>query len=325
MSKKNIVFTLCAYNYIAQAIVLGNSFRFYNPDIRFVIGLVDRCESELYVIDHEILPVSDVVDSEIFSTINKNYDIVELSTAVKPHYFDYFLNKECYNSVIYLDPDICVYSSLNKIFNLNNDYSIIVTPHYLVPPSENNHFANEISLLSGGVYNLGFACISDSSNCKNFLDWWKAKSINQFYANIDYFTDQLWFNCVNAFVSDSLVLRHVGCNVARWNFHERDVSIVSDKYVVNGSSELVFFHFSGLINLESDFTQKILQKLILQDRHILVSIIEKYVNELNQNNLAQTKSKMPFYGRHDKSPLPLWLRKIFIRICIKVLLILKYR
>ena len=40
-----LAFTLCSINYLAQAQTLGQSLRKTNPNVEFVIGLVDRLDN----------------------------------------------------------------------------------------------------------------------------------------------------------------------------------------------------------------------------------------------------------------------------------------
>jgi len=59
------------------------------------------------------------------------------------------------------------------------------------------------------------------------------------------FVDQKWVNLVPCLFDKVHILRHVGCNVAYWNLHERSLSESDLGYLVDGSSPLVFFHYSG--------------------------------------------------------------------------------
>jgi hypothetical protein len=44
---QEIIFTLCSNNYLAQAKTLGDSVKKFNPDVLFVIGLVDKLHPEI--------------------------------------------------------------------------------------------------------------------------------------------------------------------------------------------------------------------------------------------------------------------------------------
>ena len=85
------VLTICAANYLAHARALGDSLRDHNPDFQFVIGLVDRMPDGLdagYLEPFEVIPVEHLKLVQ-FGEMVKKYNIVELSTAVKPFYMDF--------------------------------------------------------------------------------------------------------------------------------------------------------------------------------------------------------------------------------------------
>ena len=113
-----IAFTICSNNYLAQAKVLGDSLLANNPNYKMIIGLCDRLSDSIdydFFSDFEIIPVLDL-DIEVFDDIINKYDIVELNTSIKPVFFKYLMKK--YNqleSLIYFDPDIQIFSSLNTI------------------------------------------------------------------------------------------------------------------------------------------------------------------------------------------------------------------
>jgi hypothetical protein len=93
-----IAFTICSLNYFAQALSLGESLSRTNPQFKYVIGLVDKLD-EFYksgdeelislVKKHNIVEI-DKLDIPDFEKFSLKYDIMELNTAVKPYYFDYF-------------------------------------------------------------------------------------------------------------------------------------------------------------------------------------------------------------------------------------------
>ncbi len=126
------VLTLCSANYLAHAKTLGDSLAEHNPDYHFVIGLVDRLPKEIaqdYLSPHELIPVEDL-KIEAFDEMAQKYNIVELNTAVKPFYMErlYRRNPKV-DAVIYLDPDIVIYSSLEPLVTKLRSNNIIVTPH----------------------------------------------------------------------------------------------------------------------------------------------------------------------------------------------------
>ena len=121
-----IAFTICSLNYFAQALSLGESLSRINPQYKYIIGLVDKpdefyknCDEELIsLVEKNNIIEIDKLDIPNFELFCLRYDIMELNTAVKPYYFDYFFrNTEDLEYVVYLDPDILVYSKLEDLDN----------------------------------------------------------------------------------------------------------------------------------------------------------------------------------------------------------------
>ena len=60
------------------------------------------------------------------------HDVVEASTAVKGQMLRHLLNQGA-EKVVYLDPDIAVFSDLAEIIEKLDQYSVILTPHQVTP------------------------------------------------------------------------------------------------------------------------------------------------------------------------------------------------
>ena len=321
-SSKKLIFTICCNNYLAQALTLGDSVKSNHPEVEFIIGLVDEPRNEIDY-RYKVIPVKEAVESKALAHMSKNYDITELCTAVKPHYFEYFFKNSDAKQVIYLDPDIIVFSSLEELFRLSENHSVIVTPHFC-SPTGNGRFSGDIRVLSGGIYNLGFISISNHPNASMFLAWWKEKSLNEFYVNIEYFTDQLWANCVTCFCPDAYVLRHLGYNMANWNLHERYLSSRDGKFYVNDSIPLVFFHYSHYSPDRPHQMTSLDKSILLSERPDIIPVYEVYRERLKQNNFDHYKTIKPVYFKKSVKILPQFVRKFMVRVCVKTLLILKH-
>jgi len=320
--KSNIIFTLCCNNYLAQALTLGDSVKQNNPDIEFIIGLVDEPLKEIDY-RYKVIPVKEAVDSKAFGHMSRIYDITELCTAVKPHYFEYLFTTQAAQNVVYLDPDIIVFNDLEELLSLSDKHSVIVTPHFCSPPG-NGRFSNDVRVLSGGVYNLGFILISNHRNATLFLDWWKTKSINEFYVNVEYFTDQLWVNCVTCYVEDAFVLRDKGYNMANWNLHERKLEIRNGKFYVNNEVPLFFFHFSHYSPVHPEQMTSLNKSILLAERPDVAPVFNLYVEKLKENGYYFYRKIQPAYLKKKIKILPGFLRRLVIRACYKILLLLKH-
>ena len=126
--------TIIAKNYLAQARVLARSFKEVHPDGNCTVlviddptGFIDPAKEQF-----ELLTIHDIglPDAERMAAI---YDVMELSTAVKPWLLRTLLARPGVDSVSYLDPDIQVFSSLIKIEEEAKAHGIVLTPHFTKP------------------------------------------------------------------------------------------------------------------------------------------------------------------------------------------------
>lgn len=323
-----IVFTLCSNNYLSQAITLGNSLLLHNPGYKFIIGLVDRKNSFIgySTIPFEILEVENIGISA-FDEMYKKYNITELNTAVKPFYFNHFFNNRTNaESVIYLDPDILVFSSIAELEKELESSDIVITPHFTTPLNDTKLQAEE-DFLNSGLYNLGFIAVKNTLEGCKMINWWVDRMRNKAYIDLKrgLFTDQIWINFVPLFFEKVCIFTNPGYNMAYWNLHERKLSILSGKHYVNDLYPLVFYHFSGY-NPQSP---KILSKY--QNRFSLSEIAEigelfrtyseqLFLNKYNEyikypNDFAGIKEKTDREKRYEEiKKIPLFLR--FFRILV---------
>ena len=245
-----IAFTLCSNNYLAQAKTLGDSLLAHNPNYKFVIGLVDKKVAE---IDYDFFLPHQVIEAEAagipnFDDLCQRYDIIELNTAVKPFFFKYLFREHPeVEGALYLDPDVMVFSSLEKIYAELDNHSVVVTPHTLSPIPLDGCEPPENVFLTFGIYNLGFIGVANQSEGRRFLDWWGERTFASGYNKTEagMFVDQLWVNLAPVFFDKVKVSLDPGRNVAYWNLHERNVSRKSDGFFINDKFPLAFYHFSS--------------------------------------------------------------------------------
>jgi len=135
--QNSAAFTICAINYLPKALVLFESYRRHHPDHAFYIVLVDRKAAEL-VIDRPGLTVIWVEDLgvENFRQHAFAFDVIELSTNVKPASLLYLLSR--YDVALYIDPDIKIYAPLEPVFSALQTASVVVTPHTNLPVIDGN-------------------------------------------------------------------------------------------------------------------------------------------------------------------------------------------
>lgn len=282
---KSIVFTIISKNYFAQAITLYKSILITNKGIDFKICLIDDLtEEEVQELgDIPILHYS-VLDSLLISDFKKKYNIIEFNTAVKPFFIEHFFLSG-YQNVVYLDPDIFVYDSLNKIFSSLEKYSYILTPHFFTPIHDDK-LLTEAVCLQTGTFNLGFFAIKNDEIGRNLIDWWQLKLKSQCWLKEEagFFVDQKWMNLSIAYFDNYLIDKDPGLNAAHWNLHERAFSKnENNEWVVNNTDKLLFFHFSSY---KPELPNKIAawhNRFTFQTRSDIIPLFSDYRTQLIDN------------------------------------------
>jgi hypothetical protein len=167
------VCTIVAKNYLPFARVLMSSLKKANPEFRRFVILADDVNGyfDPGAEDFELILSEDVgiPNSKWF---HFKYTILELSTAVKPYVLEYLLTRYNLSKVIYLDPDIRVYRSLDGLSRRLDSASMLLTPHLTAPLDDWRH-PDDLDILRSGSYNLGFVALTAAPGMRRFLSWWQ--------------------------------------------------------------------------------------------------------------------------------------------------------
>ena len=199
---KQCAFTICAKNYLAQAITLRESFKKHNKEDFFIFLSDDVAGEDLKTAD-----VVELNESWIpkWREMAFKYNVIEFSTAIKPFCFGKLFS-EGFQKVIYLDPDMYVVKDLQFIWDTLDNKSIMLTPHFFeIYEGEFTGAVSDNSILSVGIYNLGYCALANTENGKKIVTWWKNKLQDQCYDDRDDGTivDQKWMTFIPAFFPDS--------------------------------------------------------------------------------------------------------------------------
>ncbi len=245
--KKQAILTICSINYVSKALVFIESCIQHNPNFVYHLVLVDRKNPALLEkITQPNLRILWAEDLGIPNFLQKAmcFDIIELNTNVKPRVLQLLL--EQFESVLYFDPDICVFHSLQPILDELKSHSMLLTPHYLQPIQDAKK-PNDVELLKFGVFNLGFIAVARHPSTSAFLRWWSDRCLELgFYEpQSGLAVDQKWMSLVPGFFECVSVSRNLGLNVAFWNLHERHISFRDESWWINEDTPLIFVHFSS--------------------------------------------------------------------------------
>src|SRR5215471_853946 len=292
--------TICAWNYLAYARVLADSFYRHHPDGTFVVLLIDDEHGRMVPGGGRIVwrRLADIgLDEQEIRRLAAIYDVRELSTAVKPVLLRHLLDAGA-DSVLYLDPDTRVYDSLSRVWELAAQHGIVLTPHTMQPFPRDGCPVNSFYILAAGVYNLGFVGVGASA--RPFLDWWWQATRREALADVSkmMFTDQRWIDFVPSFFEPH-ILKDPGYNVAYWNLHARTLTLEGDRYSVDGVP-LRFFHYSGY-DVEKPWLLSRHQgerpRVLLSDRPPLRQVCDEYRAALQQAGIGTDAGRPYGWGK----------------------------
>jgi len=274
--------TIIARNYVAHARVLAESFQRVHPDgtcsvlvIDDPSGFIDPAEEpfELVTIDQ--------IGLAYLEQMAASYDVMELSTAVKPWFLRHLLERPDVDSVMYLDPDIQIFESIEEIDQRARRHNVVLTPHFTAPLPRDNLKPAEEDILIAGTYNLGFIALGASETAHQLLDWWSERLETHCLNNPEegHFVDQRWIDLAPGLWPGIDVLRDPGFNVAYWNLPTRRFEQNGSGYQVDGGP-LRFFHFSGYNPLRPDLLSKHQTRVELAANPALARICGEYGAQL---------------------------------------------
>lgn len=236
--------TIVAGNYLAQASVLRSSLGRVHPEVGFTTLVVDAGPADLAIkgVGRVLRPGDLGIPPTVLRTMIAIYDVMELSTALKPFLLRKLL-AEGATSAAYVDPDIEFYDRIDEAWEGAERAGFALTPHVLAPYPDDGLEVGEREVMLAGIFNLGFIAVSPAAD--GVLTWWgdrlRTQAISDPWAAL--FTDQRWIDWVPGF-ADPYVSRDPGLNVAHWNLHERPIARSADAWTAAGQP-LRFFHFSG--------------------------------------------------------------------------------
>lgn len=299
--KKDIVgFTICANNYLAHAITLARSFKEFHKEAKFYIVILDRPNDTIDYSDlgSDGIIWADKLHKDLIKQLSVIYGIAELCTVIKPKMIEYFYNSG-FNKVLYIDPDIKVYSSFQEVFNALEVNDVVLTPHICSPTGETGHPLDK-DLMRTGIYNLGFLAMKKTSETLGFLKWWHKRVVVFGYHDLrkGFFYDQIWLGYAPAFLDKVYVLRHLGYNVANWNLHERRLLKIDETWYVNNKDiPLCFFHFSHYKMENEPLIASYNENFNLENRLDLKEVFNDYKLVLLKNEYIKFKTIDFSYGK----------------------------
>nr|WP_315485899.1 glycosyltransferase [uncultured Undibacterium sp.] len=313
--KKQAIVTIVSNNYLHFARSLMQSVATHHPSADRYCVIVDTDLSYASELKEEFTTLTlSQLDLPFGDEFTFQYTILELNTAVKPWALEHLLNA-AYDEVLYIDPDIYLYSSLTEISDLlSAGASIVLTPHLLAPMTDNKN-PTELQIRNAGTYNLGFCAISNQAITRDFLHWWQGKLERDCVVDLSsgIFVDQSWMDLVPTLFDHVEILRHQGYNVAYWNLAQRDITENADKEMLVNGERLAFFHFSGLNPSNPQPFSKHQNRYTLDSMNPLATRLAMHYSDTVRANGIEKYRNVPYgFGFfQDGRPIPEKARRYF--------------
>ena len=274
--------TIVAKNYIAFARVLARSFAERHPEGRFFVLLADRNDGYLDPAQEPftLLEAEDLDNIPERESFLFKYTLLELNTAIKPFFLAYLLKRYDLPNIVYFDPDIRIFGSLEELARLTAENHVVLTPHLTTPIADGCH-PGEQAILQAGSNNLGFIALRGGETCDQLLSWWQDRLYDRCRVRVEdgLFVDQKWCDLVPGLFDGVYIHRHPGYNTAYWNLHGRTITLGDDGPKSNGEP-LIFFHFSGIQPGNLERVSKHQDRFILSDLGDAAELYRSYSDAL---------------------------------------------
>ncbi|MGI8593989.1 MAG: hypothetical protein ACR2ML_06425, partial [Solirubrobacteraceae bacterium] len=293
------VCTIIAKNYLAHARVLAESFSATHPQATCHVLILDEYEGYLDP-GAEAFELTTPAELQIdgFEKMAAAYDVLELSTAVKPWLLRTLLERTSGAGIVYLDPDIEVFGSLEPIEELMREHGLVLIPHLTAPMPRDGRKPSETDILIAGAYNPGFIGLGNDEAAQELLDWWseRLRTGGSVDPERGYFVDQRWMDFAPGIVESLETLRDPGYDVAYWNLPSRRLARVEGKWTVNGEP-LRFFHYSGYDPDNPNELSRHQDRIRLRDDPLVAELCNGYRHALLRHGYRDAQRWEYSYGR----------------------------
>jgi hypothetical protein len=309
------VFSLCSNQGVPQAQLLFETIKTFLPYADCFLVLADALHPAVpYPLGCVVIP-ADELDIPDFASVAFRYDRHEFSAAIKPFAFIHLLGVRGYTHCLYFDPDIEVFSPLPTVMAaLEANASFVLTPHILAP-AEQVEGPDDIAIMRGGTFNLGFLGVSGTREARDRLGWWARWLCTHCVDDrpIGLFIDQKFMELMPGLACGVRILRDPGLNLAYWNLPQRRFQPDAlDGPVVDGGP-LGFFHYSGFNPATPDRLSTEINRF---HRRILPSswrqFLASYADRLRAVGHGRIPADSYAYGRFASGvPIPPVARRLF--------------
>lgn len=236
--------TISTYSHLYKVYALAESLQ--KQGHQFLLDvLVTDSKAKIDFVNCKFWSLNEIsttdTSKKIIAKYNQHAD--KLRWSLKPVFISHLLNTAA-KSVIYLDNDLYFFSGYQFLFDLLQQHSFLLTPHYYKHNTLNQQNWLEANFRVG-LYNAGF--VGANTAALPTLQWWADCCLYRCEKNFwrGLFDDQKYLDLVPVIDENAYVIRHKGCNVASWNSETNRRSLINNEIAINQIFPLVFVHFNA--------------------------------------------------------------------------------
>jgi len=295
--------TIVTRSHLKYAAALAKSLRRYHLTHKLCVLLIDPIDnrqvcgnSSMDLVPLDEIQVPKIEDMKIY------FNAFELSSCLKPFFVAHLLRKG-FEKIVYLDADVLVVNDFETLFEMLDQHAFVLCPHWLQPNLVQHSDVSVRQIADLGIYNGGMWGVRHQDGGMAVLEW-----LMRFLPHIGFddrhngmFVDQKILPlAAQLFSSQFGCMRHPGYNVAYWNLHEREITSINDRYMVNGHPA-IFFHLSGFRAEEPDTFSRY-SSWNFERLPILKEIIAEYLSYIPPEPLAKPDYSYDHIGSYKVSP-----------------------
>jgi hypothetical protein len=243
----NTFCTIITSNYFPYALALYKSLTKFSPTEKLQVLVCDDGSIDQNLTAHSGITITRLnklygysITDSIFHKYGSRPDALRWS--MKPIFINYLLEKG-FEKVIFTDCDICFFNNYDFLYTELDTASILLTlQHTTKDPAINEE--EFLTLFNFGIFNAGF--VAASKKGIPALKWWANVCNYKIEMNhtIGLHNDQRYLDALPVFFDDVKTISHKGCNIALWNQHECERSIVNGQLLINKKYPVIFIHFT---------------------------------------------------------------------------------
>jgi hypothetical protein len=283
------VVTVVTRNYLHFVRALAISLRSVHPEATIVVFILD---SDGLALDCQL----DQFEVLTFDSLNLphgrrflfQYTPFEALAAIRSYLLVHIFKTTGLNKLLYFDADIQIYSGLDSLLEVLQEYNLILTPHLARPRSVDGIDHWEKDVLDTGVFNIGFLGVRRSEQSLSMLRWWWGR-VEKLCIFANHY-EQGWLNAVPTLFDDVLIERGPQYNAAVWNTGTRDFSEDAQGQVNVNGRPLVFFHFASVDPDKPDSLSRVARRSYDEEPVAVRRLHRDYLARLKACGMVQCRA-----------------------------------